>query len=302
MSIVVLGSINFDLSAQIARRPQPGETLMASAFSTSPGGKGANQALAARRMGAAVTMIGAVGQDDFATGALSLLQADGVDLSYVRTIEGGSTGLAFIHLDEAGENSITVIPGANAQGAQEALRALEQVLSPHDMLVMQLEVPFSTVLAAIAIAKRKGAAVLIDPAPSPASVPDDLVAVDIFIPNRSEAEQILGHRISSGESARAAAEELRKRGARIGIVKLGSDGVAWATEQGTFYEPAYKVQPIDTTGAGDAFAGALAAFMDSGYQVNEAIVMANHAAALATEHMGAQKSFPYKQDVLSIVR
>lgn len=301
MSIVVLGSINFDLSARIARRPQPGETLMASAFSTSPGGKGANQALAARRMGAAVTMIGAVGHDDFATGALSLLRADGVDLSYVRTIEGVSTGLAFIHLDEAGENSITVIPGANAQGAQEALRALEQVLSPHDMLVMQLEVPLPTVLAAIAIAKRKGAAVLIDPAPSPASVPDDLVAVDIFIPNRSEAEQILGHRISSGESARAAAEELRKRGARIGIVKLGSDGVAWATEQGTFYEPAYKAQPIDTTGAGDAFAGALAAFMDSGYQVNEAIVLANHAAALATQHMGAQKSFPYKQDVLSIV-
>lgn len=302
MSIVVLGSINFDLSAQVAHRPQPGETLMASAFSTSPGGKGANQALAARRMGAAVTMIGAVGQDDFATGALSLLRSDGVDLSYVRTIEGVSTGLAFIHLDEAGENSITVIPGANAQGAQEALRALEQVLSPHDMLVMQLEVPLPTVLAAIAIAKRKGASVLIDPAPSPASVPDDLVAVDIFIPNRSEAEQILGHRISSVESARVAAEELRKRGARIGIVKLGSDGVAWATEQGTFYEPAYKVQPIDTTGAGDAFAGALAAFMDSGYQVNEAIVLANHAAALATEHMGAQKSFPYKQDVLSIVR
>jgi len=302
MSIVVLGSINFDLSAQIVHRPQPGETLMASAFSTSPGGKGANQALAARRMGAAVTMIGAVGQDDFATGALSLLRSDGVDLSYVRTIEGVSTGLAFIHLDEAGENSITVIPGANAQGAQEALRALEQVLSPHDMLVMQLEVPLPTVLAAITIAKRKGAAVLIDPAPSPASVPDDLVAVDIFIPNRSEAEQILGHRISSVESARAAAEELRKRGARIGIVKLGSDGVAWATEQGTFYEPAYKVQPIDTTGAGDAFAGALAAFMDSGYQVNEAIVLANRAAALATEHLGAQKSFPYKQDVLSIVQ
>ena len=302
MSIVVLGSINFDLSAQVAHRPQPGETLMASAFSTSPGGKGANQALAARRMGAAVTMIGAVGQDDFATGALSLLRSDGVDLSYVRTIEGVSTGLAFIHLDEAGENSITVIPGANAQGAQEALRALEQVLSPHDMLVMQLEVPLPTVLAAITIAKRKGAAVLIDPAPSPASVPDDLVAVDIFIPNRSEAEQILGHRISSVESARAAAEELRKRGARIGIVKLGSDGVAWANEQGTFYEPAYKVQPIDTTGAGDAFAGALAAFMDSGYQVNEAIVLANRAAALATEHLGAQKSFPYKQDVLSIVQ
>ncbi|HEY4385011.1 MAG TPA: ribokinase [Ktedonobacteraceae bacterium] len=298
MSVVVLGSINLDLMARVARRPQPGETLTASAFYTSPGGKGANQALAARRMGASVIMIGTVGQDDFADSALCLLRTDGVDLSHVRAIEGISTGLALIHLDEAGENSITVIPGANAEGEHAVLAALEQALLPQDMLVMQLEVPLPTVQAAIAIAKRKGASVLIDPAPSPASVPDDLIAVDIFIPNRGEAEQILGRSIPDGESARAAAGELRKRGARIGIVKLGSDGVAWATEQGTFYEPAHKVQPVDTTGAGDTFAGSLAAFIESGYQVNKAIILANYAAALATLQVGAQQSFPYKRDVL----
>jgi ribokinase len=302
MSVVVFGSINFDLIAQVSHRPQPGETLIASGFATSPGGKGANQALAARRMGASVTMIGAVGQDDFSAGALKLLRSDGVDLSHVRTIEGVSTGLAFIHLDEAGENSITVIPGANVKGEHEALSALEQVLSVHDILVMQLEIPLPAVLAAIAIAKRKGASVLIDPAPSPASVPDDLVAVDIFIPNRGEAQQILGYSIPDVDSACAAAEALRKRGAHIGIVKLGSDGVAWATEEGTFYEPAFKVQSVDTTGAGDTFAGSLAAFINSGYQTNEAIVLANHAAALATQQVGAQQSFPYKQNILSIMR
>ncbi len=301
MSVVVFGSINLDMIAQVAHRPQPGETLMASAFYVSPGGKGANQALAARRMGAVVSMIGAVGQDGFADSALSLLLADGVDLSHVRTIAGASTGLALIHLDEAGENSITVISGANVKDGEAMLAALEEVLSPQDLLVMQLEIPMETVLAATVIAKRKGTSVLIDPAPSPEVVPDDLIAGHIFIPNRGEAEQILGHRIPDIESARSATEELRRRGARIGIVKLGSEGVVWSTEQGTFYEPAYKVQAIDTTGAGDTFAGSLAAFLESGYQINEAIVMANYAAALTTCHVGAQRSFPYKKEVQAIV-
>ncbi|GCF07554.1 ribokinase [Dictyobacter arantiisoli] len=301
MSVIVFGSINLDLVATVEHRPQPGETLLASGFTSTPGGKGANQALAARKMGASVRMVGAVGNDSFAEPALSLLQQAGIDLSHVAHLNDSSTGLAFIHLDEQGENSITVVSGANYQVEAQGLAALEQILTAKDILVMQLEIPLTSVQQAIVIARRKGAAVLIDPAPGVSDLPAELLQVDIFIPNRGEAEMVLKHSIESIEQAREAAQELHQRGAKLGVVKLGAEGAVWANEQGTGYQPALKVQAIDSTGAGDAFAGALAAVLnqstDTALDLAAAMRQASIFAALATTRLGAQQSYPTLAEV-----
>lgn len=296
MSVIVFGSINLDLVATVQHRPQPGETLLASGFTSTPGGKGANQALAARNMGASVIMVGSVGNDSFAEPALSLLRQAGVDINHVEHLTNSSTGLAFIHLDEQGENSITVVAGANYQVGAHSLAILEQLLTAQDILVMQLEIPLSVVQQAIAIAKHKGARILLDPAPGISNIPAALLQVDIFIPNRGEAAMILNRPVQSIEQAQEAAQELHRRGAKLGVVKLGSKGVVWANDQETGYQPALKVQTVDSTGAGDAFAGALAAIInrDVHHPIPLAMAMrqANIFAAIATTRLGAQRSYP----------
>lgn len=295
MSIIVLGSINSDLTATVSRLPHAGETLLSSDFKISPGGKGANQAVAARRVGAAVAMIGAVGRDSFADAALRFLRADGIDVSGVRQVEDATTGVALIEVDEQGENTIVVASGANFKIGEWELQRLETVLSSSDTLVLQFEIPMDSVQKAIAVAKDKGATILLDPAPMPTSVPAEVFAVDVFMPNQGEAEAILGRRITDVDQARAAALELEQRGAQTAIVKLGAQGVVWATGGETFFEPVHRVQAIDATGAGDAFAGALAAFLLSGQAMAEAIKEANTYAALSTTRQGAQESFPYRE-------
>jgi ribokinase len=306
MSVVVFGSINLDLVAKVQHRPQPGETVLAQDFTSTPGGKGANQALAARRMGAAVTLLGAVGKDSFAEPALVLLRQAGVHLDHVGQIAESSTGLAFIHIDEQGENSITVVSGANYQVGAAALKNLEQILTKNDILVMQLEIPLEIVLRAIAIAHQKGAVILIDPAPGQSTIPTDLLKVDIITPNRGEAEMILKTRIDTREQATAAAQQFHQMGTRIGMVKLGAEGVVWTTAQGSNFQAAHKVQAIDSTGAGDAFAGALAALIDEERQqgknidtldLTAAIQQASIFAALSTTRTGAQQSFPKRDEV-----
>jgi ribokinase len=294
MSIIVLGSINSDLTATVSRLPHAGETLLSSGFKISPGGKGANQALAARRMGAGVAMIGAVGRDSFADAALRFLREDGVDLSGLRQVEDATTGVALIEVDEKGENTIVVVSGANFKVGEQELRRLERVLTSSDILVLQFEIPMDVVQQAIAVAKDRGASVLLDPAPAPATLPAEVFAVHVFMPNQGEAEAILGRHIASVDQARAAALELAQRGAQTAIVKLGARGVVWASAGETFFEPAHRVRAIDATGAGDAFAGALAACLQKGQPVAEAIKQANKYAALSTTKQGAQESFPYR--------
>lgn len=297
MSVIVLGSINADLIASVPHRPATGETVLATDFLMAPGGKGANHALAARRMGAQVRLLGAVGRDGFAEPALRLLRADGVDLTDVVEVDGVSTGIGMILLDAAGENSITVVPGANHRVAQPQVEALRAVLTARDLLLLQLELPLDTVQAALALAREVGARVLLDPAPVPASLPSALIAADLFVPNRHEAGQILGRPIASVEAAREAAGELLARGAGVAVVKLGAQGVIWASAEGTYAEPATSVAAVDTTGAGDAFAGALAACLDAGQPLAEAIRLAVRAASLSTTRTGAQPSFPWRRDV-----
>ncbi len=297
MAVIVLGSINADLIATVQHRPAGGETVIASGLTFAPGGKGANQALAARRMGADVVLLGAVGRDGFAEQALHLLRAADVDLTGVVEVEDVATGIAMILLDASGENSITVVPGANATVAEPQLQRLDALLTPHDTLAVQLEIPLPVVREAVALARAKGARVLLDPAPAPEGFPSDLLAVNVFVPNRHEAGQILGQPIADISQAREAARQLHARGARIAVVKLGAEGVVWADQEGVHTLPATPVVAIDSTGAGDAFAGACAACLDRGMSPVAAIEMAVRAAALATTHLGAQPALPWLADV-----
>lgn len=299
MAVVVLGSINLDLIARIQKVPKPGETGLAQSMTTSPGGKGANQALAARRMGADTTLLGMVGEDAFAMQALKYLRQEDVNLSLIGVSRDQPTGLAFIVVEESGQNAITVVPGANSAIDQEVLDQLDSILTANDILVMQLEIPFDIVEQAIASARRKNARVMLDPAPAISRLPKSFYRVDILTPNQFEAETLLGISITDVRSAKAAARQLKGRGAEVAIVKLGEMGVVWATSRGLFYLPAEEVQAIDAVGAGDAFAGALAARLDRGDALADAIRHANRAAALSTTKNGAQPSFPTWQELAS---
>ncbi len=297
MAVVVLGSINLDLIARIKRVPKAGETGLAQDFMTSPGGKGANQALAARRMGAETSLLGMVGEDAFAVQALKFLRQDNVDLSRIGVSKDRSTGLAMIVVEQSGQNAITVVPGANAAIGQDVLADLEARLTSRDLLVLQLEVPLDVVEEAIRIAHQIRARVMLDPAPAVPNLPKSFYRVDIMLPNQFEAEALVGEEITDVRTAKAAARQIRSRGVEVAIVKLGEMGVVWATARGLFYLPGESVKAIDAVGAGDAFAGALAARLDAGDALSDAIRMANHAAALSTTKEGAQASFVRLEEV-----
>nr|WP_207711405.1 ribokinase [Sulfobacillus harzensis] len=292
-----MGSINLDLIAQIKSVPKAGETGLAENFMTSPGGKGANQALAARRMGAETALLGMVGEDAFAVQALKFLRQEDVDLSRIGVSREKSTGLAMIVVEASGQNAITVVPGANGVIGQDVLADLEARLTSKDILVLQLEVPLDVVEDAIAIARHIKARVMLDPAPAVANLPKSLYRVDIIAPNQVEAETLIGAQITDVRTAKAAARQLRSRGVEVAIVKLGEMGVVWATARGLFYLPGEPVKAIDAVGAGDAFFGALAARLDAGDALADAIRIANHAAALSTTKRGAQPSFARWEEV-----
>jgi ribokinase len=300
MGVVVVGSINVDVTARVPRLPHPGETLLAGAGWIAPGGKGANQAVAARRQGVPTRMVGHVGRDAFARTALALLEESGVDLSWVEPV-AAPTGLALIWLQTGGENTITVIPGANSLLAPSRFDP-GPPLEPGDVVLVSLEVPLPAALAAVEWARRQGATTLLDPAPVPATWPPTLSDVDVLMPNVGEAEALLGQPIRDVRDAKEAARALRRRGARVGMVKMGRDGVAWATRQGVFYMPAVSVEVVDTTGAGDAFAGVLAAALARGTPLADAVRRAQQAAAIACTREGAQPSFPTQREVDAALR
>ena len=297
MAVMVLGSINLDMVARIDRVPQAGETRMAEGFQTSPGGKGANQALAAVRMGAQTHLFGMVGDDAFAMQALRFLRQDGVDLSQIGVTKEHATGLALIVVEHNGQNAITVVPGANSAVGADVLKSLARSLGPRDILVVQNEIPVEVTERAMIMAREVRARILWDPAPASRNFPRSMFHATIIAPNQGEAEVILGTPIPDVRAAKQAAQQLRARGAEVGVVKLGEQGVAWATARGVFYLPAEPVQAIDAVGAGDAFAGALAACIDRGDSVGDAIRIANRAAALSTSRMGAQASFAWEKEV-----
>ncbi|HEY5082562.1 MAG TPA: ribokinase [Bauldia sp.] len=292
--IVVFGSINVDLVCRVARTPAPGETVRGSDYVLIPGGKGANQALAARRAGAKVRLFGTIGYDAFADIALSELSPAGVDLSGIAR-RGGTTGVAVITVDDRGENAIVLSPGANAHASASTINA--SAFSSRDTLLLQMEVPFAESLAAAKAARDAGARVILSLAPYTALAVEDMAAFDIVVVNQHEASDLARHFGVAAKGTDATATGLARRLGRTIIATLGPDGAVGATESEVIRVPALPVTPVDTTGAGDTFCGVLAASLDEGADLRTAMSRAAAAGSLAVTKAGAQTSFPARGEI-----
>lgn len=294
-SIIVFGSINMDLVTKTPRLPVAGETLTGYEFFTAGGGKGANQAVAAARLGISTQMVGRLGNDDFGRQLLRHLQAAGVQTDGVLVDETTSSGVAVITVDDAGENNIIIIGGANGRLNETDVERLRSRLPGAAALLMQLEIPMATVQLAAQVAHSAGVPVILDPAPAQ-DIPDELYPlIDIITPNQLEASQLVGFPVDGQEAARQASAELQQRGVSTVIVKLGDRGVFCATAEETFFVPAFSVQAVDTVAAGDAFNGALAVALAQGRLLREAVVWGAVAGALSATKAGAQPSLPDRE-------
>lgn len=290
--VLVVGSLNMDLVVNAPRLPQVGETILGGTFATFPGGKGANQAVAAARMGVSVAMIGCVGRDGFGDELRQILTQDGIDVTHISILDGQATGIALITVDVEGRNTIVVASGANAHLTPRHLLAVPEAFSSSDALVLQLESPLETVREAVRMAKRYNKRVVLNPAPAQALDVEILSQVDYFIPNEREAMQV-----AAAASLDEAIEKLLALGVRNLLVTLGEDGVMVVTANERRNIPALKVKAIDTVAAGDAFVGAFSAGLASGMDTDEAVRLANAAAAISVTRHGAQPSLPTGQEV-----
>jgi ribokinase len=286
-TVCVVGSANLDLSAYADRLPTPGETIHARRFTTGYGGKGANQAVMAARLGAAVTFVARVGDDSFGRDMLAHFRAEGIDTRHVSPTAGVSTGTALITVDAAGRNTIVVAPGANGMLSSTDIEAAREAIASASVLVCQQEVPAEANLAAMRLAERAGVPVVFNPAPA-GDVPADAYRLtSILCPNEHEAALLTGR-----EDAEAAARELTSRGARSVVVTLGARGCLVVTSDAVTELSAPRVEAVDTTGAGDAFVGSLAVFLARGVDLIAAARSANRIAAISVQRPGAQTSFP----------
>ncbi|QSJ15168.1 ribokinase [Nostoc sp. UHCC 0702] len=295
MCIIVFGSINLDLVATAPRLPVAGETLLGEDFFKIPGGKGANQAVALARLGIPTQMVGRLGADSFGAELVSNLQAAGVGTDNIFVDETVSSGVAIITVNHAGENQIIVIPGANGRVNQEDVNRLSHLLPTAKVLLLQLEIPITAVVAAAQAAQNANIKVILDPAPAQSNLPKGLYPlVDIITPNEVEAGQLVGFAVNGEESAAKAAKVLLQRGVKSAIVKLGAKGIICATAEETFFVPAFPVHAVDTVAAGDAFNGGLAAALFAGLSLHQAVIWGAAAGALAATKLGAQTSLPDK--------
>lgn len=299
-NILVIGSANIDLVARVSRIPRPGETLMGQSFATICGGKGANQAVAAARLGGQVTLIGCVGDDAFGAQQKESLRSAGVNLSYLKTVSGTPTGTAIIEVSDEGENSIVVIPGANFELTPEDIFAYRAAFEAADAVLMQLEVPVAVVEAALDLALETKTLSILDIG-SDQPVSEAVIGkATVVTPNTSEAERLTGMRIESDGDVEAAALRLLSFGSRHVVMKLGSRGSRYFGAGASFDAPPFKVNVVDTTAAGDAFTGALGvAWVDGA--IAETLCYANAVGALATTKAGAQPSLPFAEDVARLL-
>lgn len=295
--IAVVGSINMDLVFRTPRMPTPGETLAGHSFHQMQGGKGANQAVAAARMGAQVSFVACVGDDQFGTSSLHALEQDAIATDSIRSVAQCATGVAGILLDDAGQNSIVLAPGANVQLSTKDIDAAAETLAQAQLLVCQLENPLASVLYAIAFAKNKGLPVLLNPAPALALDDAVLAQIDYLVLNETEATLISGVDVTDIASAEQAAAALQQRGAGIVLITMGALGVLVAETKESYFLPAYAVKVVDSTGAGDTFVGALAVAIVEGRELRAACMFAQSAAALAVTQLGAQTSIPQRKAV-----
>jgi ribokinase len=299
--VLVIGSANVDFTVAVARLPRPGETVSGGTLLVNHGGKGANQAVAARRLGAEVKFIACVGDDASGRAIREALLGEGIDVAGVNATSAAATGTALIVVDAEGRNQIAVAPGANRLLAVEHVSALAEDFAWADVVVCQLETPLPTVMWVLERARRRRAITVLNPAPVPETALECWTLVDYLTPNTGEAERLSGVAVGSHAEAARAGEVLRARGVGTVLVTLGAEGVLACTADGMQQVPALAVTALDTTAAGDAFNGALAVALGEGRELREALIFANAAAALACTRRGAQASLPSRGEVERLV-
>ncbi|MBN1219890.1 MAG: ribokinase [Anaerolineae bacterium] len=297
--VVVVGSLNMDLVTRSPRIPLPGETIIGSNFYTLPGGKGANQAVAAARLGACASMVGRVGQDAFGRPLLANLDNNGVDHTYVSQDPEAATGVALITVDDAGENTIVLASGANMHFSPAHVDAAASAIAAAEVLLLQLEIPLETVTRAAEVAQAHGVRVILNPAPAPAEpLPAELLSrVNILIPNETETSLLTGLSVEDRPQAEVAAAALREVGVETVILTLGARGALLAQASESILIPAFKITPVDTTAAGDAFVAGFGTALAEGKSLPEAIRWGNAVGALAATRLGAQPSLPARLEV-----
>jgi len=316
--VAVLGSANMDLAVPVPHLPRLGETLIGGEMALNPGGKGANQAVAAQRAtppGGTCRFIGRIGDDPFGNRMHAFLTEEAVDTAALLVTPGVPTGTAVVLRDSDGDNAIVVSPGANARVTAADVHAARDAIATASVFAVQLEIPFDAVEAGLVLARRAGVLSILDPAPAPqpageealATLPEALWLVDIFTPNQTEAWLFTGIEITDLASARVAGEALLRRGPKTVVLKLGALGAAIVTRRGDepvefIHIPAATVPVVDTTAAGDSFTGALATFLAEGFSIARAVRLAGIAGSLACTKAGALASIPSRQEILTFER
>ena len=295
--VVVVGSFMMDLVVKAERRPRKGETLIGDEFGMFIGGKGTNQAIAAARLGAQVHMVGRLGTDLFGDMFISALDKDGINTQFIARDPEVGTGVGTPVIDAQGDNSIIIIPRANMRLSIEDVNKAEEAISEADVLLLQLEVPIPSSQRAAEIARVGGATVILNPAPA-RELPDDFLRyIDIVTPNETETEMLTGVEVTDQSGAERAAKNLLDKGMSAVVLTLGERGALLLTQETTKAIPAYKVEVVDTTAAGDAFCGALATTIAKDEPLEQAVASANAAGAIAVTIMGAEPSMPAQQQL-----
>lgn len=304
-NICVLGSINMDLVLRVDRMVKPGETILSKSFQKISGGKGANQAVAAKRLGANVCMISSVGNDENGYEIVEALKKDNINVDNINYSKSNPTGMAIITVDNIGNNSIIVIPGANMELDENLIAKLEQVIKNSKILVAQFETPIEATIKAFRIAKENGVVTVLNPAPAK-SIPEELLEItDIIAPNETEAFELTNIQVKDEESIRKASNKFLEKGVKFVIITLGEKGAAVVDKDKLSIIPAYKVKAVDTTAAGDSFIGALTSKLVNSYvidfdTVENSIKFANKVSSIVVQKPGAQPSLPYLEEVKEI--
>lgn len=296
--ITVIGSSNTDMVIKTDKLPAPGETVLGGKFFMNPGGKGANQAVAAARLGGKVTFVAKTGDDIFGKQSRQLFEDENINTDYLFTDTENPSGVALITVDSNAENCIVVAPGANGNLMRTDIEKAKKEIESSEIILMQLEIPIDTVVYASQLAYSAGKKVIINPAPA-TKLPQQLFSMlYMFTPNETEAELITGIKITSLDAAEQAANKIREWGTRIVIITMGSRGAYLCSDEGSKLIAAPKVEAVDTTAAGDVFNGALAVAVSEGFDLERCVEFANKAASISVTRLGAQSSAPYWKEMI----
>lgn len=301
MKILVIGSFMMDLVVKTPRAPMEGETIIGHSFSQFTGGKGANQGVAAAKLGANVTMFGKIGIDSFGEAQIQSLKEVGIDTSYIIKDSRESTGIGFVTLEDNGKNRIIIIPGANMLFTSEEVKKNEKLIYESDIIILQFEIPMETIYTAIDLGYKFNKTVILNPAPFTSINNEYLAKVDYLILNEIETKDFTGMVVNDKESARVAGEELLKMGCKNVAITMGEKGVLFLNEKECFYVNGISVDAVDTTAAGDEFIGAFAYGLSKGFNHEQCVKFANVAAAISVTRMGAQPSLPDIHEVKKFI-